>query len=980
MKTQIKALLMAIVIGGSLSTVNAQQLTPNNPIPLTNNTIQVQNVSHANYHLDLTNQPHNGHCLSDQLMNDYLQQTGLTQWYHNEQELMQHAAQQPHSERSTYTIPVVFHVVYNNAQENISNAVIQQILAELNEDYQLLNADASQARSNYGFVPSNPDIDFCLAQRDPTNQPMAEPGVDRVPTSVTYFDPDVNGNDMKYTSTGGTEAWDRTKYLNVWICDITNGANFGVAGYAYRPGISSIGIPSDIDGIVIDYNLGTQPNGNVLTHEIGHFLGLSHTWGNSNQASGCSVDDGLTDTPNTAGPSFDYPGSCSGDQTTCGSTQTQYENYMDYSNCTVMFTTEQTNLMSSVLANSRNSLTTSNTCTPINPQPPVADFSADITTVIAGGSVNFTDLSTNYPSSWQWTITPSTGTSYIVGSSTSQNVTIQFSNVGTYTIALTASNGQGTNTETKTNYINVVASGGGSLTCDTLRNYTSAEEINMASYGVTNEAGYYPGNHTLSSGAISNQGVAEPFNVGTSTEVRAIRLPIFQVDDMGAADNLTLNVYTDNSGQPGSVLGSQTIALSSLNVGFWNTLEFNSGVVVNGNFWVGISWDVTGTFDTLRFATVDFSDRTGSTSTTMSDLTGGTGWYNSGTMFGGINTSLIMDVLTSTGPAPTAIISTPAQACADQSVPMNAYSSTNSSSYYWLLDDAANSGPYYDDNANTNYQYWPSTWTIELHALGSCREDIATTTLIVHDSITSTINVTDETCSSADGQINFTSTNGGVPPYLYSINNGASTQSTSTFSGLSTGTYNLKISDAIGCEFIQAETLNSINNFTVTASATPGTTINAGETVTLNASNGGNSYTWFEGNVTIGNTQSVAASPTTTTIFIVNAVDANGCEASDQITINVNSVGISENELGKFINIYPNPSSDILNIAFSFDESKDLTIELLDINSKIINNKIYKDIQSDQYLIDLSNLSEGVYLIRINDGTTVYTSKISIVR
>jgi PKD repeat protein len=979
MKNRFKALLIAIIIGGFPS-INAQQLTPKNVVPLTNNTIQIQNVSNGHYQLDLSNQPHNGHCLSDQLMNDYLQQTGLTQWYQEEQEVMQHAAQHPQEDRATYTIPIVFHVIYNNAQENISNADIQQILAEINEDYQLQNADASQARTNFGFIPSNADIDFCLAQRDPTNQPMAEPGVHRVATNVTYFDPNTNGNDMKYTSTGGTEAWDRNKYLNVWICDITNGANSGIAGYAYRPGINSIGIPSDIDGIVIDYNLGTQPNGNVLTHEIGHFLGLSHTWGNSNQASGCSDDDGLTDTPNTAGPSFDYPGSCSGNQTTCGTTQTQYENYMDYSNCTVMFTTEQTNLMSAVLANSRNSLTTSNACTPINPLPPVANFSADITTVIAGGSVNFTDLSTNYPSSWQWTITPSTGTSYIVGSSTSQNVTIQFSNVGTYTIALTATNAQGSNTETKNNYINVIASGGGTLTCDTLRNYTLAEEANMANYSVTNEAGYYPGNHTLSSGAIFNQGVAEPFNVGTSTEVRAIRLPIFQVDDMGAADNLTLNVYTDNAGQPGSVLGSQTIPLSNLNAGFWNVLEFNTGVVVNGNFWVGMSWDVTGAFDTLRFATVDFNDRTGATSTTMSDLTGGTGWYNSGTMFGGINTSLIMDVLTSTGPAPVANISAPTQACADQAVPMNAYGSTNANSYYWLLDDAANSGPYYDNNANTNYQYWTSTWTIELHALGSCREDIATSTLNVYDSITSNINVTDETCSSADGQIDFTLTNGGVPPYLYSINNGASTQTNTLFSNLSAGTYNLQISDAIGCELTQSQTINSINNFTVTATATPSTNINAGETVTLNASAGGISYTWFEGNVTYGNTQSVTTSPSVTTTFIVNAVDANGCEASDQITINVNNVGISENELGKYISIYPNPTTDIINISFSFESAKNLKIELFDINSKVINYKTFKDIKSDQYQVDLSNLAEGVYFVKINDGTTVYTSKITIVK
>src|SRR5690606_15897765 len=126
----------------------------------------------------------------------------------------------------------------------------------------------------------------------------------------------------------------------------------------------------------------------------------------SNQASGCSQDDGLSDTPNTAGPSFDYPGSCGGSQQTCPGTETQYENFMDYANCTVIYTQDQADLMEAVLTGSRNSLNSSTACTPVNPQPPVTDFVADITTVVQGGSINFTDLSTNYPTGWTWTITP----------------------------------------------------------------------------------------------------------------------------------------------------------------------------------------------------------------------------------------------------------------------------------------------------------------------------------------------------------------------------------------------------------------------------------------------------------------------------------------------------------------------------------------------------------------------------------------------
>ncbi|MCB0478401.1 MAG: T9SS type A sorting domain-containing protein [Crocinitomicaceae bacterium] len=982
MKKRYTSLFVGVMaLSMMFGTANAQQLTKQNKTSVVNNVQHITTGANAGtYRADLTNHNHSGHCASDALMEDYLQQTGKTQWYANEQARMNYEAQNFQGSRVAYTIPVIFHVIYSNGSENVSNALIQQLLDELNDDYQLMNADAANARSAFGFVPANADISFCLAMRDPQNQPLAEPGVHRVSTSVTYFDPDVNTNDMKYTSSGGTEAWNRNNYLNVWICDITNGATFGTAGYAYKPGISSIGIPSDIDGIVIDYNIGTTANSNVLTHEVGHYLGLSHTWGNSNQAAGCSDDDGLSDTPNTAGPSFDYSGSCSGNQTTCGSTQTMYENYMDYSNCTCMFTTEQVNLMSSVLANSRNSLTSSNACTPVNPQPPVADFSADVTTILQNGSVNFTDLSTNYPTSWQWTITPSAGTTFLGSTSTDQDVTVQFANTGTYTVELTATNGQGSDTETKTSYITVVSSGGGAITCDTLRNYTAPEAANMTAYTVTGNAGYYPGHHTLNTGAFSDAGLAEPFTVASPTEVRAIRLPVYQIDDMGAADNLTINVYTDVASAPGSVIGSHTIALTDIDAGYWNVIEFTTPVAVSGNFWVALEWDYTGTFDTLVFATVDFNDRAGATSTTMMNIESGIGWNNTGTIFGGINTSLILDVLTSTGPSPVAVISAPTTACEGVDVPMNGYGSSNAGSFYWLLDDSANSGPYYDGNANTNYSYWAETWTIELYAEGSCQTDMATTSLVVNPEITTTISQTSENCNASDGQITFSGTSGGDGgAYNFSINNGATTVSGATgtnFTGLVAGTYNCVVTDGSGCEYTAQQNVTRINNFTVTASATPSTTINQGQSVTLDATAGGVDYTWFEGNVTIATTQSTSASPQMTTTYIVNAIDANGCEASDQITITV-ILGLDDSEIGKFVNVFPNPSNGTINLAVGFEATKNINVEILNMFGQVIQTRDIQGVSSGIYQFDLSNEAEGFYLLRINDGKEVFTTRIS---
>jgi len=105
----------------------------------------------------------------------------------------------------------------------------------------------------------------------------------------------------------------------------------------------------------------------------------------------------------------------------------------------------------------------------INPTPtlpPEADFSADDTTPAVGATVNFTDLSTNVPTSWLWTFDPATVT-YVGGtSSSSQNPQVQFTAVGSYDATLYAENAYGNDTETKLNYIVAsvnycTASGGG---------------------------------------------------------------------------------------------------------------------------------------------------------------------------------------------------------------------------------------------------------------------------------------------------------------------------------------------------------------------------------------------------------------------------------------------------------------------------------------------------------------------------------------
>lgn len=249
------------------------------------------------------------------------------------------------------TIPVVVHVVWNTNSENVSDALILSTIAQMNKDYQALNSDYNSVRTQFAASRANAQIDFCLATTDPSGNPTT--GIVRFQTTETWFNPDTETDDMKFAPKG-TAAWNTTQYLNIWICDISSGATGGLvtAGYAYLPYGGMVGSP--IDGLVLDYTYGVGIGDRTATHEVGHYLGLDHPWGNGN----CSPNDGISDTPATDQPTF----SCSNQNLMRCNTLTQYENFMDYSNCTMMFTNGQAAVMSGVINGSRANLLNSNGC------------------------------------------------------------------------------------------------------------------------------------------------------------------------------------------------------------------------------------------------------------------------------------------------------------------------------------------------------------------------------------------------------------------------------------------------------------------------------------------------------------------------------------------------------------------------------------------------------------------------------------------
>jgi len=287
------------------------------------------------------------------------------------------------ADRSPATIRVVVHVVWKNPEENLADSIILNQIAGLNEDYNRTNADTANLRDIFQPVAGNPQVTFELAE------------IVRVQTAANFQLNVLSGDlmaNLKTTSQGGSNAWDPNQYLNIWVCKIQPITILGiplgqVLGFAFPPNNLS-NWPADSgaptlgqDGVVLDFrtvgrnnpNPIANPNGGgnltirgrTATHEVGHYLGLRHIWGDGGLfgPNDCNQSDGIDDTPfANAQSAFD----CNKTRNTCNKVEPHYgmdmpdlvENYMDYSSetCMNMFTQGQAAHIQSVLAGPRKGL------------------------------------------------------------------------------------------------------------------------------------------------------------------------------------------------------------------------------------------------------------------------------------------------------------------------------------------------------------------------------------------------------------------------------------------------------------------------------------------------------------------------------------------------------------------------------------------------------------------------------------------------
>lgn len=297
-----------------------------------------------------------------------------------------------------YTIPIIFHIVHHpqdlepaEGSTNILAKYVDEQIRQLNDDMRQMGTVASPHER-----AADSHIEFCAALYDPEGNELSEPGINRINPathnpplgagvySIAEFDMVVKANTI----------WDPEQYCNFWSADLGGGVILGYAQFPQAPCVD--GMPSGeqdetADGVVCLYNtIGginePAPNapydlGRTGTHEIGHWLGLRHIWGDGD----CNADDFVSDTPNAGdsngGCPDEFPNSCddSGSDFFNGQDPPDMmNNFMDYSadRCFDLFTVDQRTRMRIVMGDPdeacsgsprRENLKNSLKCTPLAP-------------------------------------------------------------------------------------------------------------------------------------------------------------------------------------------------------------------------------------------------------------------------------------------------------------------------------------------------------------------------------------------------------------------------------------------------------------------------------------------------------------------------------------------------------------------------------------------------------------------------------------
>ncbi len=624
------------------------------------------------------------------------------------------------------------------------------------------------------------------------------------------------------------------------------------------------------------------------------------------------------------------------------------------------------------------------------PDPPICDFMADQTTVTAGSTVNFTDLSDNYPSSWAWTFNGGTPTS-----STVQNPSIVYNTPGTYDVSLTVNNTAGTDSETKTAYIivepvsdppvadfeasvtNILMGGtvdftdlstnlpdswtwtfdGGTPSSSTAQNPTGIAYNTAGTYTVTLEAG-------------------NSFGTDTETKVAYIVVDPPEYDDAGASseweyidDVICGDISNTATGWTTGGYADYTSMNTTMNIGDTYTLTVNIGNVYNSDevrAWV--DWNMDGDFDDTNediYASSSLGDDVHTISVTppagavngntrlrirLNDTQSGSNSTPYGTASYGEVEDYTFIVQSPATTAPIAGFDAAAtMACAGSSI-MFTNQSVDADSYSWTFDGGASGST--AENPSVVFDT-PGTYTVELTATNSIGSDAYSMDVTITAAPTVSLSSTDILCNGDnDGAIDIT-ISGGTGTLDYAWSNGATSED---LTGVPAGSYTVTISDDAGCAVTESQVLTEPTALVLSGTVTDEDTYGSGDgsiDLTVIGGTASYSYDWSNGD------SSEDLNNITSGTYTVTVTDENGCITSAAYDVSfVNSIStLSADEL----KLYPNPASQMITIEATENIS---SVEIVSVTGQLVysGNPI-----ANVCTIDITKLSAGVYTVKVQN-------------
>ncbi len=865
-----------------------------------------------------------------------------------------------------YTIPVVFHIIHNNGSENISDAQVQDALNILNRDYRKLNADTSQIVAAFQGDAADVEIRFVFATVAPNGACFS--GITRTVSVLTNDGSDgeaqvaavVSGNNV-YQG-----IWPHNRYLNIYIANDIGGA----AGYTFNP--NNGGTPQEqmyYNGIFALENytgsIGTSniTNSRTLTHEVGHWLNLSHVWGANNNpgSAGCGGTDNVNDTPATQGSTscVTTQNSCSTDNAYWGFDQIdQVQNYMDYSYCSKMFTQGQVDRMRAAMISSvggRNNIWTTANLNLVGGGPGTSlcalDFDATQTTMCTGTTVTYTPSQTSGIATYSWTFPGGTPSSSTVASPT-----VTYPTAGTYnaSLSVTATSNGATYSKSKTNYITVNTNTTVSLpisegfvsTTFPPTGWTIYNTNSSSTWARTTSAGYTP--TTGNSARFANYTI----NDATYDELRLPKA------DIAAYSSATLTFDVAYAPYDATNYDGLEVLVSTDCGGTFTPVYSKSGTTLATASATTSAF--TPTAAQWRSETVDLTPYVGNSSVWIAfrNLAG----YGNNLYVDNINVSGVSGTPT----APVASFSSTSQSiCAGQSVTYTSTSTNNPTSYSWSFPGGT---PSSSTSASQVVTYSSAgTYNVTLTATnaGGANASNQTGYITVNAAPAApTITSGGATTFCQGGSVTLTSSAGSATTWSNSASGASITVSTS-------GTYTATTTVA-SCPSAASNSISvTVNpNPTVSFSSVPMLCVSDGPYTLVQGSPAGGTYS---GSGVTGNQFNPATVGISNTTVTYNYTNGNGCSGSAQTTVVVDGcASIAENELD-FITVYPNPSTGLFTI--SSGEVNLNTVKIFNALGQVVYE--VSNLQDSKQVIDLKQMAKGVYTIRVL--TEVGTQHIPIV-